>query len=188
MRSSVSPVPCSMESIPAAISPGSASSPKTWAATRAPSSWARAMPAASASSGNVGARSPTSRSIQSAAILTQPSPGARPAARPRRPGRRARPRRRARGCSASVRAMCRPARISRGRSSRSLHAAVVDRRAGVAQQQRAGVAVEQRLLGLRLGVRDVALRRQPDVAVGVDEAGRDPAAGGDRLGVARRAG
>ena len=73
-RSSVSPLPCSIESMPAAISPGSASSPKTCAATRTPSSWTRRTASASTSSGQTGARSPTLRSIQSAAIFTQPSP------------------------------------------------------------------------------------------------------------------
>ena len=76
IRSSVSPVPCSIESMPAAIRPGSASSPKTCAATRTPSSCARPTAAARTSSGHTGARSPIERSIQSAAIFTQPSPRA----------------------------------------------------------------------------------------------------------------
>ena len=74
IRSSVSPVPCSMQSIPAPISPGSASVPKTCAVTRAPSTCAASIAAASTSSGHSGARSPTSRSIQSPTSLTQPSP------------------------------------------------------------------------------------------------------------------
>ena len=69
-----------------------------------------------------------------------------------------------------------------------LHRRVVDRRPGIAQQQRAGIAVEQGLRGLPLGLRDVAARGQPDVAVRVDETGDDPAAGGDCLGFGTRPG
>ena len=42
-RSTVRPVPCSMQSMPASTSHGSTVSPKQWAVTRAPCSWAVAM-------------------------------------------------------------------------------------------------------------------------------------------------
>ena len=51
---------------------------------------------------------------------------------------------------------------------------------GVAQEQRAGVAVGQRLLLLR-GPVDGAVRVEPDVAVGVDEPGQHPALDVDGL-------
>ena len=76
--------------------------------------------------------------------------------------------------------MCRPARISRGRSSRSWIQRGVGRRAGVADQQRSPVAVLDRLLlGVLVGGRAVVV--EPEVAVGVDQAGHDPA-----LAAARR--
>ena len=56
----------------------------------------------------------------------------------------------------------------------------VDRRAAVAQQQRAGVAVGDRLL-LAGRLVDAAVRVEPDVAVRVDQARHDPAAR-DQLG------
>ena len=59
-----------MPSMPAPISPGSASSPNTWAVTRAPSACAASMAAFSTSSGHSGARSPASRSIQSPTSFT----------------------------------------------------------------------------------------------------------------------
>src|SRR5271154_1227782 len=65
MVSSVSPVPCSMQSIPALINPGSASSPKTCAVTRAPWAWAASIAALTTSSDHSGAKSPIPRSIQS---------------------------------------------------------------------------------------------------------------------------
>nr|CRL67694.1 hypothetical protein CPGR_00546 [Mycolicibacterium malmesburyense] len=74
MVSSVRPVPCSMQSMPALIRPGSASSLNTWAVTRAPLACAASIAALSTSSDHSGARSPTSRSIQSPTSLTQPSP------------------------------------------------------------------------------------------------------------------
>ena len=63
-----------MQSIPDSISAGSTVSPKQWAVTRAPCSWAVAIAAANASSGKDGARSPVSREIQSPTSFTQPSP------------------------------------------------------------------------------------------------------------------
>ncbi len=63
-----------MQSMPASISSGSTVSPKQWAVTRAPCSWAVAIAAANASAGNDGARSPSSREIQSPTSLTHPSP------------------------------------------------------------------------------------------------------------------
>ena len=63
-----------MQSMPASIRPGSTASPKQCAVTRAPCSWAVAIAAANASGGNDGARSPSSREIQSPTSLTQPSP------------------------------------------------------------------------------------------------------------------
>ena len=98
IRSSVTPVPCSRQSMPAASRSGSDSVENTCAVTRAPSSCARAIAGPSASAGQHGARSPRSRSIQSPTSLTQPSP--RAACRsPRRPGPRARSPRRSSGCS-----------------------------------------------------------------------------------------
>ena len=73
-RSGVSPVPCSMQSIPASISPGSTAVPKQCAVTFAPCSWATAIASANTSGANDGARSPVSRLIQSPTSLTQPSP------------------------------------------------------------------------------------------------------------------
>ena len=52
------PVPCSMQSMPASISPASTSGPKQCAVTFAPCSWAAAIAAANASGGNDGVRSP----------------------------------------------------------------------------------------------------------------------------------
>ena len=98
----------------------------------------------------------------------------------RRPARRARPRGRSCGCSASGRARWRPARISRGRSSRSWIQDVSAAEPASRMQQRAGVAVGERLLLLDLG-RHGAVRVEPDVAVRVDEPGDDPALG-DELG------
>ena len=72
--SGFSAVPCSRQSIPAAISPGRASSPNTCAVTRAPRSCAVLTASARTSSGQSGARSPFPRSIQSPTSLTQPSP------------------------------------------------------------------------------------------------------------------
>ena len=74
MRSVERPVPCSMQSMPASMSIGSTVSPKQCAVTRAPLRCAAAMPSANASAGNDGARSPSSREIQSPTSFTQPSP------------------------------------------------------------------------------------------------------------------
>ena len=60
--------------MPARISPGSTPGPKQWAVTFAPSLWAASMAAANASAGKLGARSPSSRSIQSPTSLIHPSP------------------------------------------------------------------------------------------------------------------
>ena len=57
-----------------------------------------------------------------------------------------------------------------------LHPAGVGGRAAVAQEQRAGVAVGERLLLGGLLV-DGAVGVEPDVAVGVDQPGDDPALG-----------
>ena len=74
IRSSVSPVPCSMQSMPASISPGRTPWPKQCAVTFAPWACAASIAAANASAGNDGARSPSSREIQSPTSLIQPSP------------------------------------------------------------------------------------------------------------------
>ena len=63
-----------MQSMPASISQGSTVSPKQCAVTRAPCSWAVAIAAANVSAGHDGARSPSSREIQSPTSFTQPSP------------------------------------------------------------------------------------------------------------------
>ena len=108
-----------MQSIPDRIKPGSASSPKTCAVTRAPWAWAASIAAFSTSSDHNGAKSPMPRSIQSPTSLTQPSP------------RRACSATASGSCDSSSmsigrpgmyrlgRARCRPARMMRGRSSRS---------------------------------------------------------------------
>ena len=94
------PVPCSMQSMPASIRPGSTAAPKQWAVTLAPCSWAAAMAAANVSArerrGEVAllAGDPVAHELDPAVAR------ARPRARPRRPARRARPRRRSCGCSA----------------------------------------------------------------------------------------
>ena len=62
------------KSMPASINPGSTPGPKQWAVTFAPWAWAASMAAANASAGNDGARSPSSREIQSPTSLIQPSP------------------------------------------------------------------------------------------------------------------
>ncbi len=74
MVSSVSPVACSMQSMPASTRSRIESSPKQWAVTRAPLSWAAFIAWSSAQRGQQGLRSPASRSIQSPTSLTQPSP------------------------------------------------------------------------------------------------------------------
>ena len=63
-----------MQSMPASMSIGSTSSPKQCAVTLAPCACAAAIASANASAGNDGARSPSSREIQSPTSLTQPSP------------------------------------------------------------------------------------------------------------------
>ena len=68
------PEACSMQSVPAASKSWSDSSPKQCAVTRAPSSWAAVIASASTSRGQQGARSPTSRSIQSPTSLTSRRP------------------------------------------------------------------------------------------------------------------
>ena len=69
-----------------------------------------------------------------------------------------------------------------------LDGAVVDRRAGVAQQQGSGGAVQQRLRDLAVHIGDVTRRRQADMAVRVDQTRDDPAAVDDRLGLGRPGG
>ncbi len=72
--------------------------------------------------------------------------------------------------------MCRPHRISRGQVVAVLDPAGVGGRAAVAQEQGAGVAVVDGLL-LGGGLVDGTVGVQPDVAVGVDQPGHDPALG-----------
>ena len=118
MLSGTSPVACSMQSVPAAAKSWRLCSPKQWAVTRAPSSWAAATASVSTSGGQHGVRSPASRSIQSPTSLTQPSPARASArtwsTRPSGSTSQAKPRMYRR-----VRAMCRPARTIFGRSARS---------------------------------------------------------------------
>ena len=73
--------------------------------------------------------------------------------------------------------MCRPARMMRGQVVAVVDPAGVGRRAGVADQQRAGVAVGERLL-LAGRLVDGAVRVEPDVAVRVDQPGQHPAGDG----------
>ena len=133
---------------PPRCSPGSTCSPKQCAVTLAPCSWAAAIAAAKASAGNDGARSPSSREIQSPTSLTQPSPARASRATYVGERRRARPRGRSCGCSAWCGRCAARRRISRGRSSRSWIQRGVGRRPAVADQQRPRVAVLDRL---RLG-------------------------------------
>ncbi len=78
--SSVSPVACSMQSMPASTRSRRESSAKQCAVTRAPSRCASAMAASTSARGQQALRSPASRSIQSPTSFTQPSP--RRASRP----------------------------------------------------------------------------------------------------------
>ena len=158
-----------MQSMPALIRPGSASSLNTCAVTRAPLACAAAMAAVSTSSDHSGARSPVSRSIQSPTSLTQPSPH--------------------RACSATASGSCdsssssiaqpRWYRFGRARwpagtdDARQVvvvvEAAGVDRRSGVAQQQRTDAAFG---LGLRdaLVEVDAPCVAEADVTMRVDQA------------------
>ena len=68
------------------------SAPKQCAVTLAPCSWATRIASSNVSCGNDGARSPSSREIQSPTSFTQPSPRWASSATVGRPGRRARPR------------------------------------------------------------------------------------------------
>ena len=86
-----------------------------------------------------------------------------------------------------VRAMCRPARITRGQVVAPVDPAGVGGRPGVAQQQRAGLPVGQQLAFL-LGLVDGSVGVEPDVTVRVDEPGNDVPAGHDRLGARDRLG
>ena len=147
--------------------------------TRAPCSWAVAIAAANASAGNDGARSPSSREIQSPTSLTQPSPACASCATYV-------------GEVAGLDLVGEVADVAAGAGEvpaaadqprqvvAVVHPAGVGGRAAVAQQQRAGVAVGDRLL---LGGRvvDGAVGVEADVAVGVDQPGHDPALG-RRLG------
>ena len=120
MVSSVRPVPCSMQSTPAASSPGRASSPNTWVVTLAPPACATATASASMSSGQSGARSPTDRSIQSPTILIHGRCRRPVAARPRRAGPPDPPGRHpARGCTGGhARCAGRPGPAPAGRPGR----------------------------------------------------------------------
>ena len=180
-------MPCSIESSPAAMRPGSASSPNTCAATRAPSSCARATAAASTSSGK--------RRSQIAGRAVDPVGGdldpaichGRLAARPPPPARTARSRCPDRGCNGgSGRCADRPGsggagsdRPGRKRLSTGEPASTQEQRAG--HRDRRGPA--------RPGPSasgNVALRLETDVTMRVDEAGDDPPALGDRVRAAHR--
>ena len=131
------------------------------------------MPAAKSSAGNDGARSPSSREIQSPTSFTQPSPRcASWATYVRQLGRLDLV-----GVVADV--ALGPRDVPAGADQPGQVLAVVDPggvggRAAVPQQQRAGVPVGDRLLLLG-GLVDGAFLVQPDVAVRIDEPGHDPA-------------
>ena len=165
-----------MQSIPARIRPGRTPAPKQWAVTFAPSAWAASIAAANASAGKLGARSPSSRSIQSPTSLIHPSPA------------RA-------SCAAYVGELVGldlvgvVADVALGATDVTtaadqprqvvavLDPAGVGGAAGVADQQRPAVAVVDRLL-LGLLVGGGAEVVEPEVAVGVDQPGHDPALAG----------
>ena len=124
---------------------GSTVSPKQWAVTRAPCSCAVAIAVGERLGGNDGARSPSSREIQSPTSLTQPSP---------RSGLLGDVRRQVVGLDlVGVVADVAPGAgdVAAAADQPRQVVALVDpagvgRRAAVAQQQRAGVAVGDRLL------------------------------------------
>ena len=183
--SGVAPVACSRQSTPASSSASSASVANVCAVTRAPAACAPATAVASTSAGHRGVRSPSaprSRSIQSATSLTQPSP--RAASSSTAVGRSA-----GRAELAAVvpqvalgQGQVPPGADQPGQVCALVHPARVRRRARVAHQQDARVAVGERL---QLGGRrvDRAVGGEPDVAVHVDEPGQHPAVeDGGRLG------
>ena len=163
-----------MQSIPASSIWSRVSSAKQWAVTRAPSSWAACTASLTHGAGKRGrevagvAVDPVPHELDPAVtgpgllphrlhqILRLHLDGEVPA-----------------GSGGSGRCAG-PARMIRGMSGTALQPAGVTGRAGVADQQRAGVAVGP---GLRLGhgVRHVAAGAQADVAMGVDEPGKHPA-------------
>ena len=178
-------MPCSMQSMPASISPVSTSWPKQCAVTFAPCSCAtrdrlgERLAAGRTASG----RRPRGRSSPPPA-----SPSRRRAAPPGRrttPARQARPRGRSCGCSAWCARCDVPARISRGRSSRSWTQAV----SAAEPQSRISSAPASRSSTACCSVASSEIApssSRPEVAVGIDQAGDDPAVGsalrpGDRL-------
>ncbi len=159
--------------------PGSTASPKQWAVTLAPCSWATRIASAKPRRGTTASRSPVSRSIQSPTSLTQPSPRCASWATYAASSARLD----LVGVVADV--ALGPGDVPAGADQPRQVLALVDpggvgRRAAVAQQQRARVAVGD---GLLLGglVVDGTVLVEPDVAVGVDQSRDDPPLG-HRLG------
>ena len=184
MTSSVRPVPCSMQSMPAATSSATDCSPKQCAVTRAPSSCARAIAAAATSAGQQGVRSPASRSIQSPTSLTQPSPRAGLGLDlGDQVGRL--------DLGAVVADVALGAGdVPAGPDDARQVVAVVDP-VGVDRVRRRRAAAARRRRGRRPPAPrgrlvDAAVRVQPDVAVRVDQARQHPAAVGDGLGAGDR--
>ncbi len=180
IESSCSPVACSMQSMPAAARSRSDSSPKQCAVTRTPSSCAAAMAAATASRDQLGARSPSvavdpvADELDPAVTVVRLEPDV--------------PDELVLldlvGEVADVAAGA--GDVPTGADHLGQVVAVVDPPgvtglAGVADEEGPGVAVGERLLLGLLG-RHLAVRPEPDVAVGVDEAGQGPPLDGLHVG------
>ena len=184
IRSSDSPVPCSMQSMPAAIRPGSSASPKQCAVTRAPCSWAVRD---GLGERVVGEGRGEVAGLAGDPVADQLDP---PVAPLRLAGD---VRRQVRGLDlVGVVADVAPGAgdVAAAPDQAGQVVAVVDPggvggHARVADQQGAAVAVLDRLT-LGLLVVDRAVVVEPDVAVGVGQTGHDPAARdelGARLGL-----
>ena len=174
----VRPVPCSMQSMPASIRPGSTAVPKQCAVTLAPWSWATRIASANSSGANDGSRSP---GLAADPVADQLDPAVA-ALRLLRDVRRQVLRLDLVGVVADV--ALRPRDVPPGPDQPRqvvalVHPGRVGRRPGVADQQRARVPVVDRLL---LGdlVGRAAVVVQPEVAVRVDQPRHHPPAR-DRL-------
>ena len=151
-------------------------SPKQWAVTRAPCSWAAAIAAANASAGNDGARSPVVARDPVADELDPAVAALRLLGDVRRRGRPARPRGRSCGCSAGCgRCAGRPGSAAAGRRGRGS--------SGCRPASRSRAAAARRRRGRRSPApRSSSSSTAPcvveaDVAVRVDQPGHDPALG-----------
>ena len=158
IRSVERPVPCSMQSMPPSIRPGRTASPKQCAVTFAPWSWATRIASAKVSGGNDGARSPD---VALDPVADQLDPAVA-ALRLLLDVRRELGRLDLVGVVADV--ALGPRQVPTGPDQPGQVVAVVDPggvggRAAVAQQQRTGVPVGDRLLLLGLLVDGARARR-----------------------------